>query len=126
MGRDPPPLTGPVWMLVHDRTLVHLDDGLRGWRVVTQGTVWSDGVVMLSPAFDQYFGFFQCVEDLRIQQLIPELAVETFVVTIFPRTARGYEQRLHADPAQPVSDSMGRELGPIVRADVIQWTVPDE
>ena len=43
MGRDPPPLTGPVWMLVHDRTLVHLDDGLRGWRVVTQGTVWSDG-----------------------------------------------------------------------------------
>ena len=59
MGRDPPPLTGPVWMLVHDRTLVHLDDGL---RVLTQGTVWSDGVVVFPPLFDDDFCLFQGVE----------------------------------------------------------------
>ena len=66
MGRDPPPLTGPVWMLVHDRTLVHLDDGLRGRRVVTQGTVWSDGVVVFPPFFDDDFCLFQGVEEFPI------------------------------------------------------------
>jgi hypothetical protein len=53
-------------MLVHDRTLVHLDDGLRGWRVVTQGTVWSDGVVVFPPLFDDDFCLFQGVEEFPI------------------------------------------------------------
>ena len=28
---DRPPLTGPVWMLVHGRPLGHRDDGFRGY-----------------------------------------------------------------------------------------------
>ena len=75
MGRDPPPLTGPVWMLVHDRTLVHLDDGLRGWRVVAQSIAFSDSVVVSTPLFDDDLSLFEGIEDLPIRKLVPEATI---------------------------------------------------
>lgn len=36
----------------------------------------SDGVVMLSPAFDEHLGLIHGVENLRVQQLVPELSVD--------------------------------------------------
>jgi len=41
-----------VKMSVHERFLVHRDDGLRGWRAVAQYTVRSFGIVVFSPLFD--------------------------------------------------------------------------
>lgn len=35
-----------------------------------------DGIVMAPPSLDQDLGFAQCVENLAIQQLIPETGVE--------------------------------------------------
>jgi hypothetical protein len=52
--------------------LVHLDDGfVRRWAVA-QCAVWSFGVVVLSPVFDQDSGLTQVVEDFAIQERIPE------------------------------------------------------
>ena len=39
-------------------------------------TVRPELVVVPPPAFNEHFGLLQRVEDLSIQQLIPELAVE--------------------------------------------------
>ena len=53
-------------MLVHDWPLVYWDDGVRGWRAVAQSTVWSDGVVMIPPLFDDDLRLLQGVEDLTV------------------------------------------------------------
>jgi len=53
-----------------------------------------DLVVFLPPTLDQNLGLFQGVENLPIQQLIPQLPVEAFVVAILPRAARFDIERL--------------------------------
>jgi hypothetical protein len=63
-------------MLVHGRPLGHRDDGLRGWRAVSQSTVWSDGVVVSPPLFDDDLSLLQGIEDLPIQQFVPERALK--------------------------------------------------
>ena len=54
-------------MLVHDRPLVYWDDGRRSWRAVAQSTVFSDGVVVPAPLFDDDLSLFEGIEDLPIQ-----------------------------------------------------------
>ncbi len=81
---------------------------------------------MVAPALDQYFGLLQRVEDLRIQQLVPELAVEAFVVSVLPRAAGLDVERLHPDPPQPVTYGDDRELGSVVRADMVGRAILDE
>ena len=60
-------------MLVHGRPLGHRDDGFRGWRAVAQSTVWSDGVVVSPPLFDDDLSLLQGVEDLPNSSLRKEL-----------------------------------------------------
>ena len=83
-------------------------------------------VVVPSPLLDQDFGFPQCVEDLRIQELIAELAVEAFAVAVLPGTAGLDEQRVDIQPTEPAPNRMSAELRPIVRSDVIGRAVDDE
>ena len=54
---------------------------LRRRRSVAERTVRSDGVVMAPPPLDQHLGFLQAIEDLAIEQLVPELAIEALVVS---------------------------------------------
>ena len=60
----------------------HGPNGLWSRRLVAERAVRSHGVVMPPPLFDQDRFFPQRVEDLAIQQLIPELAVEAFIVSV--------------------------------------------
>lgn len=83
-------------------------------------------VVMLSSAFDEDGCLPKGVEDFLVEQLVPELVVEAFVVAILPWRSGLDLERLHADPAQPVTDGMGGELGTIVATDVIGRAVPLE
>ena len=64
-------------MLVHDRPLVHWDDGFGCRWEVAQGTVRPDGGVVAAPVFDEYLGFVQRVEDLALEQFIPEACTVT-------------------------------------------------
>jgi hypothetical protein len=50
--------------------------------------VRAGGVVVPPPALDHDLGFGQRVEDLAIEQLVAELAVEAFTVTVLPSTAK--------------------------------------
>jgi hypothetical protein len=36
------------------------------------------------PFFDQHLGLLQCIENLTIEQLVSELAIETLDVSVFP------------------------------------------
>jgi len=69
-------------------------------------------------------GLFQGKEDLAVEQLIPELPVETLIVAVFPGTARFDKERLDPDTRQPVANHPGRELGAVVRPDIFRRTMP--
>jgi len=63
--------------------------------------VWARGVVVPPPGFDQDFGLPEIIEDLPRQQLVPELGVEAFAVSVFPWASRFDIERLHADADRP-------------------------
>ena len=86
----------------------------------------SDGIVQPSPLLDEDDRLGQCVEDLCVQELISELAVEALVVAVLPRTTRLDVERLDSEPGQPASHELRRELGSVVRAQVLRRTVADE
>ena len=90
------------------------------------GTMGSDGIVQPPPLLDEYRCLGQCVEDLSVQELVPQLAVEALVVAVLPWTARLDEQRLHTESGQPPSDQFRSELRPIVRAQMLGRTVASE
>ena len=71
-------------MLVHDRFLVHRDDGFRSRWAVAQCTMRSLRVVMFPPLFDDNLCFFQGVKDLAVKQFIPEAGIEALTVSVFP------------------------------------------
>jgi len=83
-----------------------------------------DGVVIPAPTLDQYLRLLQRVEDLAVEHLVPELAVEALVVTVLPWAARFDEQCLHANPRQPFPHRDRGELTAIVGTDVIRWAMP--
>ena len=86
----------------------------------------SDGIVQPPPLLDEYGGLGQCVEDLTVQELLPQLTVEALVVAVLPRTARLDVERLDTDAGQPPSHELRRELRTVVRAKMLRRTVPRE
>ena len=88
--------------------------------------MWSDCVVLLTPSSRQNLYFQQHIEDLSIQTLISQLSVEGFDVAIVSGTAKFNEQRLHADPTLPLSESESCKLRPLVRSNVIRNTSTHE
>ena len=53
----------------------------------TVGAVGSDRIVQAPPLLDEDNGLRQRVEDLAVQELVPQLAVEALVVAVLPWTA---------------------------------------
>jgi len=62
----------------------------------------SNGVVQPHPLLDEDNILGQCVEDLAVQELVSELAVEALDVAVLPRSGWLDEQRLHTDPGARV------------------------
>ena len=74
-----------------------------------------DDVVVPPPSVDQDLRFHQCVEDLPVEQLITQRAIEGFAVSVFPwRTWRDVE-RLHTGLPEPLPHRPGDEFGTIIR-----------
>ncbi len=70
---------------------------------------------MFPPLFDQDLSFAQAVEDLTVEQLVSDPAVEAFTISVLPRAARFDVSRLGANGGDPVSDRLGDKFRPIVR-----------
>jgi hypothetical protein len=95
--------------------------------------------VVLSPGFDHDLCFLQAVEDLSVQQFIPELGVEALAISFdpaidpldqsrlsIPRAAWLDVERGDAESRQPLPDSDGDELRPVIRADVLRDALFDK
>ncbi len=57
---------------------------LRRWRSISQRGMWPDDVVVDAPAFGQHAQFFDRVEDLTVEEFVPEFGVERFAVAVLP------------------------------------------
>jgi len=73
------------------------------------------GVVVPPPAFDDDLGLAQAVEDLAIQELVPELGVEAFAVAVLPGAAGLDVGGPGAYGPDPVPNRCGDELGAVAR-----------
>jgi len=80
----------------HISMLRFWNDGLRRRWPVAQRRVRSFGIEFHSPSLRQNLCLFQRVKDLAVQELIPQLPVETLGVTVLPRTSRFDVQGLRA------------------------------
>ena len=47
--------------------------------------MWSHRIVVFPPFFDDDLRLLQAVEDLPVEQFIPEPCVETLAISVFPR-----------------------------------------
>src|SRR5580698_11412012 len=72
------------------------------WWPVTQRGVRSDRVVVNPPAFSQHAQFFHRVEDLTVEELVPELGVEALAVAVLPGRAGFDVQRLCSCLCKPL------------------------
>ena len=72
-------------MLVHGGLSIHRDDALRCRGSIAKGTMRSHRVVVPAPLLDDDGGFFKSVEDLAIEQFVPEAGIEALAVCALAR-----------------------------------------
>ena len=89
-------------------------EDLRRWRLVAEGSMRPQGVVVPPPAFDHDLRLLERIEDLPIEQLVPKPGIEAFDEAVLPRTARSDVSRLRSDSRDPLLDRLRDELRAIV------------
>jgi hypothetical protein len=87
-------------------------------RQVVEAHVRSDGVVVLSPGFDQDLGLGTSAESLEVQAFVAELAVERLVGTVLPGLARIDQGGVDSIVGYPLQESVADELRAVVGAQV--------
>ncbi len=119
-------LSGPFWLLVHDRAWVYLGDGFRNRWAVAQSSVWLFRVVVIPPLRDQDLGFARAVIDFTVQELIAEPGIEALTVSVFLWGAGFDVCGLCANRLDPVLDRLGDELWPVARPNERRHASQDE
>jgi hypothetical protein len=108
-----PHLTGPISLLVPDLPVFHRDGGLRRWWAIAKCTVLSFCVVVFSPFFDQDLGLRQGIENLPVEQFVPEPTVAAFTISVLPRASRFDVGNFKADGCDPIPNRLCNKLGTI-------------
>ena len=80
--------------------------------------MWPDGIVVTPPGFDHDPGLLQTVEDLTVEELVAQLAVEAFAIAIFPGASGFDVGGPGANSGNPVSQRNSNELRTVVGADM--------
>ncbi len=75
---------------------------------------------MDAPAFGQHAQSFDRVEDLTVQELVPQLGVEALAVAVLPRRAGLDVQRLCSCFGQPLPWVFRDELQPIAPHEALE------
>ena len=83
-------------------------------------------VVVFPPFPDDDLGFFHRVEDLSVQQFVPEPGIEALAETVFPRRARFDIGGLCPHSRDPTADGLSNELRAVIRADEGRQAPQDE
>ena len=66
--------------------------------------MWSDAAVSLPVLSGQHLRLPKRVEDLSVQQLVTQLAVETLHIAVLPRRAGLDVMSVGSEPGEPGSD----------------------
>ena len=80
--------------------------------------MWSDGIVLSPPRFDQDFHLSETLEYLAIEQFVAKRPVEAVIVPILPWRSWRDVERIYADLLQPLLDGCRDELTAIVGPDI--------
>ncbi len=86
----------------------------------------SKGIVVDSPLLNQDFSLLQRVEHFAGKELVSQLGIEAFTITVLPWTARFDVEGLDAQPRKPGTQGLLNEFRAIVRPDVIRWPMFEE
>lgn len=78
-------LTGPSWLLVHNRFGFHWSYGFWSRWAIAQTRVRSFCIVVPPPLLDQDLRLSPAKEDRTAEQLIPHPLFEAFAICVFPR-----------------------------------------
>src|SRR5918993_837567 len=81
---------------------------------------------MTAPALDDNLRLAESVEDLAVEQLVPEPGIEALDIAILPRPAGRDVGGLGPDRRDPLLDGLGDELRAVVGADVARHAAQDE
>ncbi len=92
--------------------------GEGGRGEVSEAAVRPGGVVLVPEAVGEVSGLGERCEDLDVQQLVRQLAVEALDVGVLPGTAGLDEERSGVDAAEPSAHFGSDKLRAVVRADV--------
>ena len=76
--------------------------------------MWSDGVVVSPPLFDDDLRLLQAVEDFPIQKFIPEAGIEGLAISVLLGGPRFNVSRFGPHRLDPVPDGLGHKLRSIV------------
>jgi len=76
--------------------------------------MWSFGVAMVPPSFNDDLSFSQRVKDFAVQQFISHPPVETFAIPVLPRRPRLDVRCLRSNSFDPAFDSLSDELGAVI------------
>ena len=88
--------------------------------------MWSDGVVVDAPLFDDDLCLLQGVKDLTIQELVSEAGIEGLAASVLPRRAGFNVGDFGSDRINPVPVGLGHELYRYTAYDAPGWLVsPD-
>src|SRR4028119_2469104 len=79
----------------------------------------SHPVVVISPGPNHHLRLPQAVEDLPLQALVLELAVEALAIPVLPGAAGLDVQRTGPEPCQPLPQSFGDHLRAVVAANML-------
>jgi len=82
----------------------------------------SCGIEVNAPLLNQYLGFTEAVEQLSIEELIPELAVKALAIPVLPRAAWRDVGGVGAQALEPISENGGYKLRPVIASDEFRHT----
>jgi len=82
--------------------------------------MWSHMVVLLAPSFNKYLGFHQRGEHLQVNELIPQLPVESLNVPILPGTSHLDEECFRSKPWKPSANCLSCKLRAVVRTNILR------
>ena len=88
--------------------------------------MWSFGVVVFSPFFDQDSCFSQAVADFAVRDLVAEARFEAFALSVFPGAAWFDVCCLCPDGLDPVLHGLSNELWAVVRPNERWHAAQDE
>ena len=95
-------------------------------RPISQWWVWVLPIILLTSVFDHNPSFLYTIEDLSVEELIPQPSVEALAVSIFPRASWRDVSSLGSHYCDPILHGLGNEFGAIVWTNILSHAAHNE